>query len=751
MARAEADLPQAPEARWRWQQALGLRAMAAGEGPVVVEKLALALGAGRRLLARHEAAGLWNDLGVGRAQAGDLPGAERAFLHAMRLFAGCDGPRATTLALHNLAEVRLRRGRLAGVHDILERSAAANRLAGNLRGLAQDAELLARHELLLGRPAAALALCRGASDELARHGSFWRRGELALLAARALGWLGRGAEAAAALAAAPSPGGAELDSEELPALWAHAGSTAAALAHAAALEAPLATLWQRVLSQDPFPPADPAWGALAELPPHRAARLAYDLELLRPGLVPAAWRRAAVETFRRLGGDPPPVLLETDAAGAWHALAAYAQLPPGEGAALAALFAAAGYPEAELSWWAADSALEPPPAAAPHLEARLPAGLLRLTSRRIDDTLAALFALARRDVSGLAGLASERGGAAAVREAAEVWRGAWPMARGADGGMIGQDPRFRAAMVRLARLARADVPVLVVGETGTGKELAARRIHQRSARAAAPFLAVNCAALSETLLLADLFGHVRGAFTGADRDRAGVFESANGGTVFLDEIGDLPPSAQGLLLRVLQEGEVRRLGESLPRRVDVRILAATHRDLARRVAAGAFREDLFYRLRVGSVDLPPLRDRGDDVQLLADHFILRLAQSAGRPITLTNDARSVLAVHRWPGNVRELENCLRLAAALADGALGAEHLELPAAAAAAAEPTTLPYHQELDALRRRLVAEALAACGGNGAEAARRLGLSRQALSYLVRRLGLAADSIMKPAGGTKP
>jgi transcriptional regulator with AAA-type ATPase domain len=756
LARAESALPRVPDLRWRFQHALGLRAMAASQGDLVVRHLALALGAGRRLLARHEAAGLWNDLGVGRAQAGDLPGAERAFLHALRLFAGCDGPRATTLALHNLAEVRLRRGRLAGVHDILERSAAANRLSGNLRGLAQDGELLARHELLLGRPAAALALARGASDELARHGSLWHRAELSLLAARALGWLGRAAEAAAALAALPPPGAGDFDAEELPALWAHAGAAETARARAEALPPPLGKLWQRALSPQPPTPLDALWTALAALPAHRAARLAYDLELLRPGVVPASWRRAAVETFRRLGGEPPAVLLETDSAAAWHALEAYAVRPAGDAAALAALFAAAGYPEAELEWWPAGSPVDraehpsdplpfpsldrssstSPSPATPRLEARLENGLLRLTARRIDDTLVALFALAQRDVASSSPSASPMPGAfgaSSVREPAQHGRGAWD----GEAGMIGRSPRFRAAMARLARLARADIPVLILGETGTGKELAARRIHQASPRAGAPFLAVNCAALSETLLLADLFGHVRGAFTGADRDRAGVFESAHGGTVFLDEIGDLPPPAQGMLLRVLQEGEVRRLGESLARRVDVRVLAATHRDLMRAVEAGAFRQDLFYRLRVGSIELPPLRERGDDVQLLADHFIARLARSAGRSTRLTNEARGLLSAHRWPGNVRELENRLRLAAALADGSLGAEHLDLPAAPAAA-PPAAPTYHREVDSLRRRLVAEALSTCGGNGAEAARRLGLTRQALSYLVRRLGLA-------------
>ncbi len=313
--------------------------------------------------------------------------------------------------------------------------------------------------------------------------------------------------------------------------------------------------------------------------------------------------------------------------------------------------------------------------------------------------------------------------------------------------LIGSSPILRAAVARLLRIAAVDIPVLIQGESGTGKELAAREIHRASARSRGPFLALNCAAFAESLLLSDLFGHVRGAFTGADRDRVGVFEAARGGTVLLDEIGDLPLAAQGLLLRVLQESEVRRLGESSPRRVDVRVLAATHRDLERAVAAGTFRADLFFRLKVGAVELPPLRERAADVLELADLILAR--QPFSPAPRLSAAARERLRRHSWPGNIRELENVLRLAAALAaGGVVEPVHLELPAAAvttgagAAAAEsetaaPAAAGYHQQVDGLRRRLLGDAIAAAGGNHAEAARRLGLSRQALSYLVRQLGL--------------
>jgi transcriptional regulator with PAS, ATPase and Fis domain len=304
---------------------------------------------------------------------------------------------------------------------------------------------------------------------------------------------------------------------------------------------------------------------------------------------------------------------------------------------------------------------------------------------------------------------------------------------------VGESPALLNALERLARLAPRELTVLVLGETGTGKELAARLVHRTSPRAAGPFVAVNCAALGESLLLSDLFGHVRGAFTGADKDRAGVFETAQRGTVFLDEIGDLPVVAQGMLLRVLQEREVRRVGESLPRRVDVRVVAATHRDLAAAVAAGTFREDLFYRLKVGSVELPPLRERGDDILLLAEHCLAR-QRGPGFVPTLSRRARELLLAHPFPGNVRELENVLAVAAALAGGGLiEPEHLGLPEppeSAVSAGEEGS--YHRKIEEYRRQLLIEELAACRGNQAEAARRLGLSRQGLSYLARQLRLS-------------
>jgi transcriptional regulator with PAS, ATPase and Fis domain len=294
--------------------------------------------------------------------------------------------------------------------------------------------------------------------------------------------------------------------------------------------------------------------------------------------------------------------------------------------------------------------------------------------------------------------------------------------------MLGESPELKSALDRLELLAPSDLAILIQGETGTGKELAARRIHRLSPRAQLPFLAVNCAALPESLLLSDLFGHVKGSFTGADRDRAGIFEASRGGTVFLDEIGDLPLPAQGKLLRVLQEREVRRLGESMPRSVDVRIVAATHRNLSSMVRDGEFRRDLFYRLKVGSVVLPPLRQRGGDVLLLGEYFVVREGYQ------LSSDARRRLRSYPWPGNVRELRNTLEVAKALSDDyVIRPEHLELPESESG----SMVGYHQQVREFRRDLVREALRASGGNRSEAARNLGLSRQALSYLVRSLAI--------------
>jgi transcriptional regulator with AAA-type ATPase domain len=311
-------------------------------------------------------------------------------------------------------------------------------------------------------------------------------------------------------------------------------------------------------------------------------------------------------------------------------------------------------------------------------------------------------------------------------------------------GIVTADPSMEEPWRRLARFAAQNVTVLVHGESGSGKEAVARAVHQLSPRAAGPFVPVNVPAIPAALLESELFGHVRGAFTGAERDRAGLLEEASRGTLFLDEIGDLAPALQAKLLRTLQDRELRRVGENRSRRIDVRVVSATSRDLAREVEAGRFREDLFYRLHVAVIELPPLRRRGRDILLLARHFLDGFAREFVRgSLKLAPEAVGALHAHSWPGNVRELQNAMAQAAALADrdGVIGLPQLPEVLRQARVRYAPGESYRSRLDAHRRGMISEALEQAGGNRALAARRLGLSRQALRYLVRELGI-------PTGG---
>ena len=241
-------------------------------------------------------------------------------------------------------------------------------------------------------------------------------------------------------------------------------------------------------------------------------------------------------------------------------------------------------------------------------------------------------------------------------------------------GLIGASPPMRAVFDLIERVAPSDVSVLIHGETGSGKELVAKALHEQSRRKGKPFLAENCAAVPPNLLESELFGHKRGSFTGAVADRPGHFVAANGGTLFLDEIGDMPLEMQAKLLRVLQEGEVRPVGSNKTTKVDVRIVAATHRDLVAMCKTGGFREDLYFRLNVVTIELPPLRERKGDVRLLARHLLESVAAEIGREVRISDEALAALEQWTWPGNVRELENELRRAAVFADGTIRREDL-----------------------------------------------------------------------------
>jgi transcriptional regulator with GAF, ATPase, and Fis domain len=296
--------------------------------------------------------------------------------------------------------------------------------------------------------------------------------------------------------------------------------------------------------------------------------------------------------------------------------------------------------------------------------------------------------------------------------------------------------------------------VLVTGETGTGKELAATALHLAGPRRHGPLVALNCSALPDHLLESELFGHVRGAFTGAIQNRVGRFEQAHRGTLFLDEIGDLPPDLQAKLLRVLQEREFQRLGSSETVRVDVRVVAATNCDLVRRIEQGRFREDLFYRLNVVPIQMPPLRERPEDVPLLAEHFVEKICRLEGVPLKrLAPDAISRLRLHSWPGNVRELENAVEMAVALSGdrSCLTAADFPDPAGMPARLLPAALPgrvvsvpdggldYQETMASIERSILQQALEKTGGNKKAAARMLRLKRTTLSAKIRTLESSA------------
>ncbi len=302
--------------------------------------------------------------------------------------------------------------------------------------------------------------------------------------------------------------------------------------------------------------------------------------------------------------------------------------------------------------------------------------------------------------------------------------------------LVGAATGLKAAVDLARKVLDADTTVLLLGETGTGKELFARLLHDNGPRARRRFVAQNCGALPESLLESELFGHVRGAFTGATAERKGLFEEADGGTIFLDEIGETSPAMQLRLLRVLQEGEIRRVGASAGRRVDVRVIAATNADLEAEVAAGRFRKDLYYRLNVFPIRLPPLRERSGDVPPLAEHFLRIYRQRARRAVAgIAPEAMQALRTYPWPGNVRELENEIERAVALADDGqvLGPAHLSerIRNGSPAPAGPVTLG--EAVERLKRRMIEDALRECGSK-TRAAERLGLSRQSLQQMLRR-----------------
>jgi two-component system, NtrC family, response regulator AtoC len=315
------------------------------------------------------------------------------------------------------------------------------------------------------------------------------------------------------------------------------------------------------------------------------------------------------------------------------------------------------------------------------------------------------------------------------------------------GNLIVASQAMQQVMVMARKLAACDVTALITGETGTGKELVTRAIHEMSRRSNGPFVAFSCANLPETLIEDELFGHERGAFTGAVGPRAGRFEMANGGTLFLDEIGDLPLSSQSKLLRVLQERSFERLGGSGSRTVDIRLVCATHHDLERMVKEGTFRQDLFYRLNVMQLHIPPLRERRDGIATLAQSFLERFAQQFGKDVRgFSGVALKSLQEHEWPGNVRQLENVIQRAVALADGQLiEDQHLPFAQVVATKVAGPGDSYDEQVRNFKRRLVRRVLEESRGNKTAAARRLQVARGYLHRLIQQLELESKDASSP------
>jgi Nif-specific regulatory protein len=305
--------------------------------------------------------------------------------------------------------------------------------------------------------------------------------------------------------------------------------------------------------------------------------------------------------------------------------------------------------------------------------------------------------------------------------------------------IIGRSKSWREVLDLVSKVAATETTVLLTGESGTGKEVVARAIHAASPRSGKPFLAINCAALPEQLLESELFGYERGAFTGALQSRAGRIEQAAGGVLFLDEVAEMSPSVQAKFLRVLQEREFQRLGGSRVQRADVRVIAATNRDITAALASGEFREDLYYRLKVFEMALPPLRERKEDILLLAESFIREIGPKVGPCAGISKEARDALLTYGWPGNVRELRNAIERAIILCDGALiSAEHLPLPGAGNGRGRAPASMVGQSLGEVERQLVEGALKDARNNKAQAARLLGITRAQLYSRLQKYGIA-------------
>ena len=312
-------------------------------------------------------------------------------------------------------------------------------------------------------------------------------------------------------------------------------------------------------------------------------------------------------------------------------------------------------------------------------------------------------------------------------------------------GVVGNSPQMKSVIDKLRQVSPTTATVLVLGESGTGKELAAKAIHNNSPRKSKPFVALNCAALSDTILESELFGHVKGAFTGADRERKGLIEHANGGTLFLDEVGDIPLPTQVRLLRVIESGEIIRMGSNEPIHVNVRLVTATNRELPELIKEGKFRTDLYHRIKVISIKLPPLRERREDIPLLIDHFVRESAARYNKPVpNITSDLRKALMSYSWPGNVRQLRNVVESLLVIdSDGELGIDDLtdeELLASVGVSPQSagSSQLVGQSMESIESHYISETLRLTGGNREEAARLLGIGERTLYRKLKEYGLS-------------
>jgi Nif-specific regulatory protein len=363
------------------------------------------------------------------------------------------------------------------------------------------------------------------------------------------------------------------------------------------------------------------------------------------------------------------------------------------------------------------------------LGARFPAAeVVNLNEHR--DTLSAIASLASAALEGVRDVERLKTENALLRERLDA----------PESGIVGDGPATRKVLEMVSRLAPRETSVLILGESGTGKELVARALHAGSARAARPFVAINCAALTETLLESELFGHEKGAFTGAVAQKKGKLEVAEGGTVFLDEAGEMSPPLQAKLLRVLQQREFERVGGTRTQRLDVRMIAATNRDLAAEVKRGAFREDLYHRLNVVAIRVPPLRDRTEDIPALARHFLERASARCGRRVTdLSEEAERHLVTYSWPGNIRELENAIERAVVLgqSDTVLAEDLPETILDAAPAVVDSDGALQSSVSEAKRKLILDAWRDAGGDHNRAAEILKVHPNSLRRLIRNLGM--------------